>query len=155
RGLFRAGRLAYDRDRVGDAASFLWKCVTDYPDEPDAGDAIEFIVARTRSVDARALAARLTQLYPPLDATQVGDNLLWWLADLYEHELADPASALALYDRIPVEYPDSGLRDDARWRGAMVAKARGDYEGAVRRLRGLTATREVALGVGSYFSIWL
>jgi tetratricopeptide (TPR) repeat protein len=31
----------------------------------------------------------------------------------------------------------------------------GDPEGAVRRLRGLVGTREVALGTGSYFSIWL
>jgi tetratricopeptide (TPR) repeat protein len=90
-----------------------------------------------------------------LAETDVADNLVWSLADLTEHELANPGAARALYDRIPVDYPNSGLRDDARWNGARISRAMGDPEGAVRRLRGLVGTREVALGTGSYFSIWL
>jgi hypothetical protein len=86
---------------------------------------------------------------------EVTDNVLWWLADLAEHELSDPAAALLLYDRLPVDHPRSGFRDDARWRGALLARARGDVAGAVERLRGLLATREVARGPGSYFSIRL
>ncbi len=154
-GLFRAGRLSYDRDRVDVAAGYLWKVVADYPDEAFAADAIGFIVERTRRIDARALWARLSELYPALDARDVADNLLWWLAELAEHELADPMAARALYDRIPTDHPTSGLRDDARWRGATLSRAAGDFEGAVTRLRGLLATREVSLGAGSYFSVWL
>ena len=42
-----------------------------------------------------------------------------------EHELANPQAARALYDRIPADYPKSGLRDDARWHArAAVARAR-------------------------------
>jgi hypothetical protein len=47
------------------------------------------------------------------------------------------------------------LRDDARWHAARLSRAVGDSKGAAQRLRALLATREVALGAGSYFSIWL
>ncbi len=153
--LWRAGRLAYDADRVPEAATFLWRLITEYPDEAFAGDAVGFVVARTRGVDARALWQRLSALYPGLDHSAVADNLLWALADLAEHELADPAAARELYDRIPRDHPDSGLRDDARWHGARIARASGDPGGAAERLRALLATREVAMGAGSYFSVWL
>jgi tetratricopeptide (TPR) repeat protein len=154
-GLWRAGRLAYDADRVPEAAGYLWRLVTEFPDEAFAGDAVGFILTRTRSVDAKMLWGRLSQLYPRLDHTAVGDNLLWALADLAEHELADPAAARELYDRIPRDHPESGLRDDARWHGARLSRASGDAAGAAERLRGLLATREVSLGAGSYFSVWL
>lgn len=153
--LWRAGRLAYDADRVPEAAGYLWRLVTEFPDEAFAGDAVGFIVARTRSVDARTLWGRLSELYPRLDQTAVADNLLWALADLAEHELADPAAARELYDRIPRDHPESGLRDDARWNAARISRASGDPQGAAERLRALLATREVAIGAGSYFSVWL
>ncbi|HEY6176518.1 MAG TPA: tetratricopeptide repeat protein, partial [Kofleriaceae bacterium] len=38
---------------------------------------------------------------------------------------------------------------------ARLSRALHDPRGAVERLRALLATREVALGAGSYFSIWL
>lgn len=153
--LWRAGRLAYEADRVPDAAGFLWRLVVEYPDEAFAADAVAFVVERTRAVDARALWRRLSDLYPALDHTAVADNLLWALADLAEHELADPGAARELYDRIPRDHPASGLRDDARWHAARISRAAGDPAGAVERLRALLATREVAVGAGSYFSIWL
>ncbi len=133
----------------------LWRVVTDYPDEPLAADALRDLLVDGRGRDARALADQLGKLLTALAATDVGDNLAWSLADLDEHELANLPAARALYDRIPIDYPNSGLRDDARWRGAQVSVALGDPRGAIERLRGLLATREVALGPGSYFSIWL
>lgn len=154
-GLWRAGRLAYDADRVPEAAGYLWRLVTEFPDEAFAGDAVGFIVTRTRSVDARTLWGRLSQLYPRLDQTAVADNLLWALADLAEHELADASAARELYDRIPRDHPESGLRDDARWHAARISRASGDAAGSAERLRALLATREVSLGAGSYFSVWL
>jgi len=80
---------------------------------------------------------------------------VWSLAELNDKELGRPDAARALYDRIPVDYPDSGLRDDARWHAARLSKQLGDFKGAAERLRALLATREVAIGAGSYFSIWL
>ncbi|HLL25786.1 MAG TPA: tetratricopeptide repeat protein, partial [Kofleriaceae bacterium] len=71
------------------------------------------------------------------------------------HELANAEGARSLYDRIPLDYPRSGLRDDARWHAARISRAIGDAQGAVARLRALVSTREVAFGAGSYFSVWL
>ena len=71
---------------------------------------------------------------------------MWSLADLHGARARNPAAARALYDRIPVDYPNSGLRDDARWFAAQLSRALGDPKGAVERLRALLATREVAIG---------
>jgi TolA-binding protein len=152
---YRAGTLLLRGGDVTAAWTQLGRVVTEWPDEPLAGDALKTLVADGRRRDARALAEQLARLLTALAATQTGDNLTWWLADLSEHELANPAAALALFDRVYTDYPTSGMRDDARWHAARLARALGDAVGAVRRLRGLLATREVAFRVGSYFSVWL
>jgi TolA-binding protein len=153
--VYRAGQLLLHDKQVTGAWTALWRVVTDYPDEAPAGDALSTLVTDGRGRNARELAEQIAKILTPLAETEVADNLVWALADLTEHELANPAAARALYDRIPVDYPKSGLRDDARWHGARISRALGDPSGAVQRLRGLLATREVAIGAGSYFSIWL
>jgi tetratricopeptide (TPR) repeat protein len=153
--VYRAGVLLLADRQVAPAWTQLWRAVTDYPDEPIAGDALRALVGDGRGRNARALADELGRLLTPLAETQVADNLLWSLADLAEHELGDPPAARAYYDRIPTDYPGSGMRDDARWHAARISRALHDPEGAATRLRALLATREVALGTGSYFSIWL
>lgn len=152
---YRAGVLLLEAKHDVEAWTALWKVVTDYPDEPLAGDALDKLVDDGRKRDARALADQLGKLLTPLAETQVGDNLVWALAELTEHELANKQAARALYDRIPADYPSSGFRDDARWHAARLSRELGDPKGAAQRLRALLATREVALGPGSYFSIWL
>ncbi len=153
--VYRAGELLLRAGRDEAAWTALWRVVTDWPDEPTAGDALRILLEDGRRRDARALAEELTKLLTPLAGSAVGDNLVWSLADLNARELANPAAARALYDQIPTDYPDSGLRDDARWHAARLSRALGDPAGAARRLRALLATREVAIGAGSYFSIWL
>jgi tetratricopeptide (TPR) repeat protein len=151
----RAGELLL---RVGDvtpAWTALWRVVTDWPDEQAAGDAMRALIEDGRRRDARALADQISQLLTQIADTSVGDNLVWSLADLSEHELANLAAARGYYDRIPAEFPKSGLRDDARWHAARISKLLGDPQGAVDRLRALLATREVAYMSGSYFSVWL
>ena len=152
---YRAGKLLLAAGKTVDAWTALWKTVTDWPDEPVAGDALTELLDDGRGRNAGELADQIAKVLTPLAQTQVADNLLWALADLEEHELKNPESARALYDRIPADYPDSGLRDDARWNAARISRALGDPKGAVERLRALLATREVAIGAGSYFSIWL
>jgi tetratricopeptide (TPR) repeat protein len=152
---YRAGGLLLEAKHDVEAWTSLWKVVTDYPDEALAGDALEKLVDDGRQRDARALADQLGKLLTPLAETQVGDNLVWALADLNDKELGNKQAARALYDRIPADYPSSGLRDDARWHAARLSRELGDSKGAAQRLRALLATREVALGAGSYFSIWL
>lgn len=153
--LYRAGTLMLHAGRTTDGWTALWKVVTDYPDEGTAADALKSLLDDGRSRAPQALADEIGKLLTALAETQVADNLLWSLADLEAHELARPEVARALYDRIPTDYPASGLRDDARWNAAQLSEQLGDPKGAVERLRALLATREVAIGPGSYFSIWL
>lgn len=153
--VYRAGELQLRAGATKDAWTNLWRTITEWPDEASGGDAIKVLLADGRGRDARALADQFAKLLTSLATTELADNLIWALADLYEHELANPLGARALYDRIPAEYPKSGMRDDARWHAARISKELKDPKGAVDRLRALVATREVALGAGSYFSIWL
>jgi TolA-binding protein len=153
--VYRAGVLLLADHQVTPAWTALWRVVTDYPDEPVAGDAVRALVTDGRGRDARALSDQIARLLTPLAETEVADNLLWELADLAEHELGNAPDARAYYDRIATDYPRSGMRDDARWHGARLSRALHDPQGAVTRLRALLATREVALLAGSYFSIWL
>lgn len=152
---YRAGELLLEAKRDVDAWTLLWRVVTDYPDEALAADALKTLVDDGRHRNAQALADQLGNILTPLAETQVADNLVWSLADLSEKELGNAEAARALYDRIPADYPKSGLRDDSRWHAARLSKGLGDFKGAVERLRALLATREVAVGAGSYFSIWL
>jgi tetratricopeptide (TPR) repeat protein len=153
--VYRAGELQLHEHQVTAAWTSLWHVVTEYPDEPVAADALRTLLSDGRRRDAKALADEISGVLTPLAETEVGDNLVWSLADLTEHELDNAAGARALYDRIPVDYPASGLTDDARWHAARISRLLHDPEGAVVRLRALLATREVALGAGSYFSVWL
>jgi tetratricopeptide (TPR) repeat protein len=151
----RAGEMQLRAGQIVPAWTSLWRVVTDWPDEGPASDALRVLLRDGRARDPRALADQMAKALTALAETGVADNLVWSLADLTEHELGNPASARALYDRIPVDYPKSGLRDDARWNAARISRKIGDPQGAVQRLKGLLATREVAFGPGSYFSIWL
>lgn len=152
---YRAGEMLLDAKRDVDAWTLLWRVVTHYPDEAPAGDALKLLVDDGRRRDPQALADELGKILTALAETQVADNIVWALAELDDKELGRPDAARALYDRIPADYPNSGLRDDARWHAARLSKQLGDHAGAVKRLRALLATREVAVGAGSYFSIWL
>jgi TolA-binding protein len=152
---YRAGELLLKAGKTQDAWTALWRVVTEWPDEGSAADALKTLLVDGRGRDARTLGEQIANLLSTLAATEVADNMLWTLADLTEHELANPEGARALYDRIPLDYPKSGLRDDARWHAARISRAMKDPKGAVTRLRALVATREVAFGAGSYFSIWL
>jgi len=151
----RAGELLLREGDTVLAWTALWRVITDWPDEPSAGDALRALIEDGRRRDARALADQLSQMLTPLAETTVADNLVWSLADLAEHELANPGAARGYYDRIPVDFPKSGMRDDARWHAARLSRQLGDQQGAADRLRALLATREVARGTGSYFSVWL
>jgi tetratricopeptide (TPR) repeat protein len=154
-GVYRAGRLYLELGDDEHAYELLWKTLTDYPDQAFAGDALRRIVRDGRKRNPEQLYQVLGSLIQPLSGTGVGDNLLYALADLAERDRGDLPAALAFHDKIALEYPRSGLRDDALWHAARLARRLGDARGAVRRLRTLLATREVAVGAGSYFSVWL
>ncbi|MCG8422271.1 MAG: tetratricopeptide repeat protein [Proteobacteria bacterium] len=153
-GVYRAGRLYLELGDARTAYSLLWRAVTDYPDQGYAADALRVLLRDGRQRNPRELYRVMGDLLQPLSRTGVADNLLYAIADLAENENGDQRAALGFYDKITVEYPGSGLRDDAFWHAARLARVLGDGPGAARRLRQLLATREVAFGAGSYNSIW-
>ncbi|HUS68332.1 MAG TPA: tetratricopeptide repeat protein [Kofleriaceae bacterium] len=155
RATLRAGQLRLDLGQDEPAYALLWRVVTDWPDEAFAGDALVVLLRDGRARDAAQLYDVLAQLHGRIGSSQLGDNLLYAMADLAERERSDLALARSHLDRIPVDHPKSGLRDDSWWHAARISRALGDPEGAAVRLRALLATREVAWGAGSYFSVWL
>ena len=133
----------------------LWRTVTDFPDEQFAGDALRVVVTDGRRRNPTQLYSVLGPLVDGLRQTRIADNVWFFLAEIALDELDRPREALSHYDRIPTLSPKSGLTDESYWRGAELALTLGDPAGAVERLRKLLATREVAFGAGSYFSVYL
>jgi len=152
--VYRAGKIRLDLGQDVRGYELLWRAVTDYPDAPAADYALRDVLIDGRSRDPRQLYQVLGQLAERLDDTEIGDNLVYSMADLARAELGVPATALSLYDRIADTWPKGALFDDALWHGAALARAAGNATGAVRRYRRLLATREVAWFNGSYNSEW-
>ena len=152
---YRAGRLRLANGEDKRGYELLWKTVTDYPDVAFAVDALRVVYFDGRRRNTRQLYDVLMGLVEPLAGNEVSDNILFHLAEIAEKDFARPEIALAHYDRIIADYARGGLYDEALWHGARLARQLGDPTGAIRRLRTLLATREVAIGVGSYFSVWL
>lgn len=152
--LYRASRIYLRLGEDERAYTLLWRVVTDYPDEGSAADALRIVVRDGRRRNATELYRVLATLITPLATTGIGDNILYVMAELAESEIEDPGAALSLYDKLTVEHAQSGMRDDAYWHGARIARGLGQAQGAADRLEKLLATREVAIGAGSYNSVW-
>ena len=152
--LYRGGRLFLELGKDERGYTLLWRSVTNYPDEEFAGDALKIIIRDGRKRNPKQLHDELAKLGPALSETGIADNLLYHMADIAENELAEPALALGHYDLIAERYSKGGLVDDALWHGARLSRLAGDAAGAVKRLRTLQSTREIAFGTGSYLSIW-
>lgn len=155
RATLRSGQLRLERGDEVEAYRRLWRVVTDWPDEAFAADALGLLLRDGRARDPAQLYQVLAQLAARIGESEIGDNLLWAMADLAEHEQEDLRRARDHLDRLVASHPKSGLVDDARWHGARLSRALGDPAGAAERLRALLATREVSWGAGSYFSVWL
>jgi tetratricopeptide (TPR) repeat protein len=152
---YRAGRLRLELGQDEAAYTLLWRTVTAFPDQAHASDALRLVVGDGRRRNPAQLYEELAKLVTPLAHTGVADNLLRAMADVAENDLDQPRVALSMLDKIIKDYPGSGLRDDAWWHGARLARSLGDPAGAAARLRALLDTRQVAFMVGSYFSVWL
>lgn len=152
---YDAALIYLEIDDLVSAYRYLWRTVTHYPNEAFAADALKRLMRDGSKRAPRALRTELLSLGTTLANTKIADNLLHSLAQLEEMEFESPAKALANYDLLVDRYPKSGLFDDSLWHGARLSRQLGDAQGAVRRLRKLVATREVAFGAGSYFSVWL
>ena len=150
RALQRAAEVAHERlDDDAGAAALAWRAVERYPDEIAADDALKLAIRLDEPGDWQALAARLAALYPRVVKFDVGDNVLFERGMLLgRHD--QPTEAVALFDQLADDYPHSSLRDDGLWRAAELLRGRGDFQGALARLRRILASRKDALITGSY-----
>lgn len=152
--VYRAGKIHLELGAAVEGYELLWRTITDYPDEAAADYALRQVVIDGRRRDVVQLYQVLGQLAARLGETEVGDNLLYWMAELARDDFDDDATALQLLDRLADAYPKGALFDDALWHGAAISRAEGDPGGAVKRYRRLLKTREVAWINGSYNSEW-
>jgi len=151
-----ASALLYEQ--LGDDEAhykYLWRTITHYPNQEFAADACKRLLFGGRKRAPKQLRTAFYGLVGPLANTKIADNLLEALAELEEVEFQSPKTALHYYDLLIETHPTSGFYDDALWHGARLSRSLDDAAGAVRRLRQLLKTRVVALGAGSYFSVWL
>jgi tetratricopeptide (TPR) repeat protein len=150
RALARAADVAHGELGDDDAAVALaWRVVESYPDEIAADDALKLALRIDERRDWPALATRLEALYPRVVRFDVGDNVLFERGMLLSrHERA--AEAVAIFDQLADAYPHSSLRDDGLWRAAELLRGSGDFDGALRRLRRILASRKDAIITGSY-----
>lgn len=152
---YSTGLLYLDLQEEEKAYEFFWRTVTQYPSEAFAADAVKHLLRHGRAIAPKELFAEFEKLSDRMRGSKIDDNLLRAMADLQEKELGSKKLALYYYDRLTELYRESGFYDDALWYGAQLSRDMGDGPGAVSRLRKLLATREVAFGAGSYFSVWL
>jgi tetratricopeptide (TPR) repeat protein len=150
RALVRAGQLRVDKLADPDGAERdFWQAIERYPDAAAADDGVRALVRLGRP----RLRERLLYDAGRLAGTEVADNLRFAAAELAAP--AAPAVARIEYEAIARDYPTGGLRDDALWRAAALARATRDPRGALEDLRLITMRRKQPLVVGSYLSVWL
>ncbi len=153
--LYRAGRLRLALGQDKRAYTLLWKAVTEYPDVAYAVNALRELFNDGRRRNPGELYQVLSGLVDPLAGNDVSDNILFDMAVIAEKDFGDLPRAREHLDTIIADYRDGGMFDNACWQAARISRALGDGKGAVARLRTLLATREVAVGAGSYFSVLL
>ena len=152
--VYRAGKIHLELGQEVRGYELLWRTITNYPDAPAADYALRQVVVDGRRRNVAQLYEVLGQLAGRLGETEVGDNLLYWMAELARDDFHDDPKALELLDKVADVYPKGPLFDDALWHGAAIARSEGDPGGAVKRYRRLLETREVAWINGSYNSEW-
>ncbi|HEX4458464.1 MAG TPA: tetratricopeptide repeat protein, partial [Polyangia bacterium] len=149
RALSRAASLAHAR--LGDdksARELAWRCVENEPGERSADDALTLAVRIDEPRDWAALAAKLADLQVKLARFDVGEHIAYARALLLTRHDRN-ADAIAAFDALAATWPRSSLRDEAMWRAANLARAAGDFQGALRRLSAMVAKRD-ALVAGGY-----
>lgn len=154
RALERAADLLMHAGQNQRAHELHYKVILGYPDSAAADDALRVLVREGRRHDQAHLLEILLELEPQVPGTTVGDNLLFEAA-LLTQDRGDLEGALKLYDRLPLEYPKSGLRDDSWRTAARILRGLGRPQEAIDHLEAFLSTRATARMIGSYNSPYM
>lgn len=154
RALERAADLLMHSGQNQRAHELHYKVILGYPDSAAADDALRVLVREGRRHDQAHLLAILLELEPQVPGTTVGDNLLFEAA-LLTQDRGDLEGALKLYDRLALEYPKSGLRDDSWRTAAKILRGLGRPQEAIDHLEEFLRTKATARMIGSYNSPYL
>lgn len=134
------------RDDLGDAAGalrLLDRYVEAYPDGPLRDDALWESAQLARAAgDASGAVRRLRALLATREQAYVMgsyfsvhlDDAQLLVGQILRDDLGDARAAATAFARLPSDYPDSTLRDDALWEEAVTREALGDAAAACKLL---------------------
>jgi tetratricopeptide (TPR) repeat protein len=130
---------------LGEEAAGLaqaWRVVADHGDSAAAHSALRLIVAAgKRQGQTRALYEELVAGARRVAGRAIASELLLLAARVAEADLGQPALAMARLDELAQRYPQSMLRDDALMQAARLARAGGDFAGALSRYQAVQRAR--------------
>ncbi|HZF99882.1 MAG TPA: tetratricopeptide repeat protein, partial [Chitinophagales bacterium] len=116
-GIFARADLLLFQHRFADAVQTLDTLLTEYPEHPLKDDALfEKALINIQRKDFQAAADFLKSLDKEHGTDLLGDNALFTLAELYEHNLNHKNQAMELYKEILTRYPGSLYVIEARKR---------------------------------------
>jgi tetratricopeptide (TPR) repeat protein len=152
RAMWEVTRIQLEQGHRDEALAGLRAIVVEHADDGQASRGLRTLVAELRAHEGDdAAIALLVELDARLSATDLGDDVLTDLAQIYrEHHRRDEARAL--YERIVTEHPyPRGQRwDDTFMRLADMAEEDGDHEAAIAYLERMIDPHALGLPPGSY-----
>lgn len=136
RSLYRAGCIAYDRLGTGNpeqksrALKLWWRTMEEHPNAPGADEALERVVRHERSVSSsknmESLVKKLWALFRMHRDTDIADNLLWTLGNIYEKDFKSRKHAVQIFKKLALRQPPGPLTDDACFRTAALHRELGN-----------------------------
>lgn len=150
RALFDAARIRLglgETERAHDALTFI---VNERPGDGPASRALRLLMQARASEPAASRLAFLRALYEKVGASDLGDDLLTFEAEIHL-ERGDRAASVATYERLLREhpYPHGQRWDETLERLADLAEEDGDYAGAVAYLTRMVQVQESTVTPGS------
>lgn len=148
---YEIARLAEESGRIAAAVHIYRRLVLTYPDLMPGERALAHLERIFAARGPRGVAAHLAwtrAIYPRLQHTTLGDNLVFYPAQLAHRRFratGDPAAAeLAerLYAQIDEAHPGSGLWNDAWWQRSLLYHRMGRVDDEIRAIRRIQRTRE-------------
>jgi tetratricopeptide (TPR) repeat protein len=151
--LYRTGEIYLAQGDIGRWETTMRAVVQTFPSTYRADDAIADLVYRWER-DGRYLEAIdwMTEVYPALRLTEMGDTLAYRTARIYDEHLDQCEVAIELYEIVADYYHRGGLVDDAIWRESVCYQRLGRIDDEYRILLDFIDIREISMVMADYDS---